>query len=242
MEYDENGYPEYDPNNHRAKVFVIWAEARVLFSFEGKNTPNERTMLGICGYSGRIFKVASPENYITVSVVHDIFINDRTQDGGCEEGTRCLDFNCPKNRTTWESFRKAHSIRTRKSPLGFGKPIWFNTNPNGELYSFRQYIENYPKGTVLLKELVPDVVIHEEDDLFQDKSKSARDSLKPKIRFAILKRDNYRCQICGRNVQEDGVKLEVDHKHPVKLGGSDDVSNLWVLCFECNRGKGTKTL
>lgn len=56
------------------------------------------------------------------------------------------------------------------------------------------------------------------------------------LRFRILKRDGYRCQLCGQNAQ-DGVKLEVDHKHPRSKGGTDDPTNLWTLCFDCNRGK-----
>lgn len=61
------------------------------------------------------------------------------------------------------------------------------------------------------------------------------------IRFLVLKRDHYRCQICGRTAQ-DGVKLEVDHKIARSKGGSDDLSNLWTLCFDCNRGKRDKSL
>lgn len=239
MEYDENGYPKYDVNNQMAKVYVIWAEAWVLFSFEGNKSP-DRTMLGICGYSGRIFKVTSPENVITVSVVHDIFINDRTKDGGCEEGTRCLDFSCPKNRTTWETFRNAHNIKSKKAPLGFGKPIWFNVNSDGELLSFRAYFEKYPNGILLAKELGAEEATYDDDNKMVNE-KPGRISLKPGIRFNIFKRDHYRCQICGRTAQ-DGAILEVDHKHPVILGGKDDIENLWVLCFECNRGKGMKTL
>lgn len=56
------------------------------------------------------------------------------------------------------------------------------------------------------------------------------------LRFRIFKRDNYRCQLCGRSAQ-DGVTLEVDHKVPRAKGGSNDPSNLWTLCFDCNRGK-----
>lgn len=55
-------------------------------------------------------------------------------------------------------------------------------------------------------------------------------------RFAVLKRDGYRCQMCGRTAQ-DGVTLEVDHKVPRAKGGSRQRSNLWTLCFDCNRGK-----
>ena len=63
-----------------------------------------------------------------------------------------------------------------------------------------------------------------------------RQSLSPRLRFKIFKRDNYRCQICGRSAQ-DGVVLEVDHKVPVSKGGSHTPENLWTLCFTCNRGK-----
>lgn len=56
------------------------------------------------------------------------------------------------------------------------------------------------------------------------------------LRFAILKRDGYRCQICGVSAAE-GARLEVDHKIARVRGGSDHPTNLWTLCFECNRGK-----
>jgi hypothetical protein len=61
-------------------------------------------------------------------------------------------------------------------------------------------------------------------------------------RFDILKRDNYKCQICGRTAREDSVKLHVDHKVPKAKGGTNDPDNLWVLCKDCNLGKGTKLL
>lgn len=62
-----------------------------------------------------------------------------------------------------------------------------------------------------------------------------------KLRFIILKRDGYRCQICGRTAQ-DNIKLEVDHKLARSKGGSDDPTNLWTLCFDCNRGKRDENL
>lgn len=56
------------------------------------------------------------------------------------------------------------------------------------------------------------------------------------LRYRILRRDGYRCQMCGRDAS-DGVKLEVDHKIPRSRGGTDTEVNLWTLCFDCNRGK-----
>lgn len=57
-----------------------------------------------------------------------------------------------------------------------------------------------------------------------------------KLRYAILQRDGFRCQICGRS-QEDGVKLHVDHIIPVSKGGLTTPDNLRTLCDECNLGK-----
>lgn len=60
-------------------------------------------------------------------------------------------------------------------------------------------------------------------------------------RFAIFKRDSYRCCICGASA-EGGSRLEIDHKVAVARGGTNAEDNLWTLCFECNRGKGTDDL
>lgn len=61
-------------------------------------------------------------------------------------------------------------------------------------------------------------------------------------RFKVLKRDGYRCQLCGRDASVPGLTLEVDHKIPLSGGGDNSEANLWVLCFDCNRGKGVSSL
>lgn len=58
-----------------------------------------------------------------------------------------------------------------------------------------------------------------------------------KLRYKIMKRDNFRCVICGAS-QKDGVKLHVDHIIPVSKGGKTIESNLRTLCDRCNLGKG----
>lgn len=67
-------------------------------------------------------------------------------------------------------------------------------------------------------------------------AKPKRQPIKPSIRFQVLKRDDYRCQMCGATAQ-DGAKLEIDHIHPVSKGGGNEPSNLQVLCRDCNAGK-----
>ena len=68
-----------------------------------------------------------------------------------------------------------------------------------------------------------------------------RRKLNDSLRFKILKRYDYKCQICGRNAA-GGAVLHVDHKIPIAKGGKTIESNLWVLCDRCNLGKGTKSL
>jgi 5-methylcytosine-specific restriction endonuclease McrA len=68
-----------------------------------------------------------------------------------------------------------------------------------------------------------------------------RSKMSTSMRFKILKRDQFRCQICGAS-QEDGAKMHIDHIVPVAKGGKTIESNLHVLCDRCNLGKGTKGL
>lgn len=63
-----------------------------------------------------------------------------------------------------------------------------------------------------------------------------RKPIKPSLRFEILKRDDYRCQMCGVTAK-DGATLEIDHITPVSKGGTNEASNLQVLCRDCNAGK-----
>lgn len=72
-----------------------------------------------------------------------------------------------------------------------------------------------------------------------DEKKIERDKMTPGLRYNILRRDGFRCRLCGRTA-EDGVTLEVDHIVPISKGGLTEESNLRTLCKDCNRGKGAK--
>jgi hypothetical protein len=58
-----------------------------------------------------------------------------------------------------------------------------------------------------------------------------------KLRAAVLNKAHGRCQMCGRTVAEDGIKLQADHKIPHNWGGPTDLENLWAICGLCNSGK-----
>lgn len=67
-----------------------------------------------------------------------------------------------------------------------------------------------------------------------------RKILTPSLRYDILKRDNFKCVICGRTPKRDGITLHVDHIIPVSKGGKTEPENLRTLCSICNLGKSDK--
>ena len=60
------------------------------------------------------------------------------------------------------------------------------------------------------------------------------------LRNQIYARDRYTCQKCGAKKGDLGVQLVIDHKKPVKRGGTNHSSNLQTLCSLCNSKKGAK--
>ena len=72
-----------------------------------------------------------------------------------------------------------------------------------------------------------------------EKATPAADSgaISAKDRAAVLNKAHGRCQMCGRTIAEDGIKLQVDHKIPRTWGGKTVLDNLWALCQLCNGGK-----
>jgi hypothetical protein len=65
-------------------------------------------------------------------------------------------------------------------------------------------------------------------------------SISKSLRFAVFKRDSFKCQYCGRSAAE--VILHCDHMKPVAEGGTTDILNLVTACSDCNLGKGARNL
>ncbi len=66
-------------------------------------------------------------------------------------------------------------------------------------------------------------------------SKTPRISIPSAVRKYVFERNKYQCQSCGK--QHGETDLTIDHIIPLARGGSNDISNLQVLCFSCNRKK-----
>ena len=81
--------------------------------------------------------------------------------------------------------------------------------------------------------------LKEKNRLYEINSRVERAKMSESLRYDILKRDNYKCQICGASAK-DGAKLQVDHIIPVSKGGKTEPNNLQTLCARCNIGKSNK--
>ena len=66
-----------------------------------------------------------------------------------------------------------------------------------------------------------------------------RKLMTPELKQRIKDRDNYTCQICGKQMFDE-VGLHIDHIVPISKGGKSVESNLQVLCDKCNSRKGSR--
>lgn len=70
-----------------------------------------------------------------------------------------------------------------------------------------------------------------------DNHKTKRD-ISIKLRFDVLKRDNFKCCYCGASPAKDpSIILHVDHIIPWAKGGETIMDNLQTSCSTCNLGK-----
>ncbi|WP_111884015.1 HNH endonuclease [Acinetobacter sp. CFCC 11171] len=77
-------------------------------------------------------------------------------------------------------------------------------------------------------------------NLTQDGEKPKRKAIGDKLRFEVFKRDQFKCQYCGKASPD--VILHVDHINPVSKGGDNDILNLITSCQDCNSGKSDRLL
>jgi 5-methylcytosine-specific restriction endonuclease McrA len=95
----------------------------------------------------------------------------------------------------------------------------------------------------------PSSLIHTEENITEShnhvdtdipvvpKHKTTR-TITVRLRFMVLKRDNFKCCACGASPAKDpSVELHIDHIIPWSKGGETTIDNLQTLCSKCNLGK-----
>lgn len=108
-----------------------------------------------------------------------------------------------------------------------------------ELYKSNQQTSNIPEEKIIdywnriqnLRRKVTNFIT------LANKSINRGRRVPPKLRFEVLKRDKFKCILCGRTGQD--TTLHVDHITPVVKGGKNKKDFLATLCSDCNLGKGT---
>lgn len=102
---------------------------------------------------------------------------------------------------------------------------------------YEKYYEyNYEKIKRLYYKVKDSISIKES---YEYQKKMERLKMTDSLRYDILRRDDYKCQICGITAKE-GAKLHVDHIMPIAKGGKTIPENLQTLCDRCNLGKSDK--
>lgn len=72
-------------------------------------------------------------------------------------------------------------------------------------------------------------------------TKKSRKAINNSIKYDVMKRDNFKCNYCGKSPAIDSnVELQIDHILPVSKGGDNHISNLKTICKDCNIGKYDK--
>lgn len=63
------------------------------------------------------------------------------------------------------------------------------------------------------------------------------------LRYQVLRRDRFRCVLCGRSPATDlTCVLHVDHVVPISRGGKTTLDNLRSTCGDCNVGRSNRDL
>lgn len=60
------------------------------------------------------------------------------------------------------------------------------------------------------------------------------------LREQVRQRANYLCEYCHTSERWQYVRFTIDHVVPMREGGGEDLENLALACFHCNRRKSNK--
>jgi hypothetical protein len=99
----------------------------------------------------------------------------------------------------------------------------------GRVRPFLEAFSKWKRGELSKRDLL----------MFGHTERARRVPLPPSLRYRVLHAAGSTCAQCGRSPSNTpGLSVHVDHVVPLSQGGTDDESNLQVLCVDCNLGKG----
>ena len=115
------------------------------------------------------------------------------------------------------------------------------TDKEGNQYKLKDAkeltLEQIQELIALLEEKIGEYEAKREDAHWEHRKRS-REAISGSIRYEVLKRASFRCELCGISAQDKN--LEVDHITPKSLGGIDEITNYQALCYTCNAQKNNR--
>jgi 5-methylcytosine-specific restriction endonuclease McrA len=114
---------------------------------------------------------------------------------------------------------------------------------NSEQYTSRVYTHVFGKLSNVRDRVVAfeSGKISELEYLSEFRPKYIRKAISAKTSTLVFEKYGRKCAFCGKGAS-DGVKLHIDHIIPLSKDGTDDISNLQILCDEHNLGKSDRIL
>lgn len=113
------------------------------------------------------------------------------------------------------------------------------------LHKFGSWRKGLESFVVFVNNENIEVEVDTQDTLQREQPKLKSTNRQPnlRLRFLVMKRDNFKCVLCGRSPANDiNVELEIDHIIAWSKGGETFFENLQTLCLDCNQGKSNLDL
>lgn len=188
-----------------------------------------------------LYQIENNENNIRDFIL-DAYRNKKTYDNYVEEYSKINDIVSDSNLEQIKFSRKKYNKIEKRiiKEILYDKKI-YNISINVIVsYTTPSGKNTYKKNRVVGYQELCDLYMQwRNGKKYDETSKRERKYLTDKMRYDVLKRDDFKCQKCGITAK-DGAKLHVDHIIPVSKGGTTTLSNLQTLCDRCNLGKSDK--
>ena len=188
-----------------------------------------------------IYQLQFKMNYIE-KIIRNTQYNKKNFALYCREVSKITEFGQFKNLDKTLDLKYLKKLentifeqKTLKPETNFkAKVILYCSKINGEIYEKKQWIFSSKEILELINRLND-----RNGDYYYDNAiwgaicRVERGKVSNKLRFAIYKRDGYKCRKCGST-----QCLEIDHIVPISKGGKSTYNNLQTLCKRCNKEKG----
>ncbi len=153
--------------------------------------------------------------------------------------------NLPINQTFWEKQDLFINLETAWIKKGKQPSRRDMDNKDLSYISSGAYLRAFGKWSTALTEFIVfinntsnSINILSNNSFENDKKHNTNRDINLRLRFLVMKRDNFKCCMCGRSpANTPGLELHIDHIKPWSKGGETVIDNLQTLCSDCNLGK-----